>query len=153
MTNVALFTAFFLSFPAPANVDRTDCPPQCQLEQVGAYFRALDEVFQEGSTIAEIDALFSILHEEVRYVHAAFEADFQREEWRAAFIGNLERGVYRNGPERQIGIMTAIHGKNAVAVEYSHGEVLSDGTWESSEPLLAVFRFRDGKISLIEELW
>ena len=153
MTNLTLSTMLLLSFLAPVNVERADCPPACQLEQVGAYFRALDKVFQEGSTVADIDALFSILHDRVRYVHADYEADFQRDAWRAAFIGNLERGAYRNGPERQLGIMTAIHGKNAVAVQYSHGEVLPDGTRRSDEPLLVLFRFTDGRISLIEELW
>ena len=153
MTNLALSTVLLLGFLAPMNVDGTGCPPECQLEQVDAYFRALDKVFQEGATVAEIDALFSILHDRVRYVHADYEADFEREAWKAAFVGNLERGAYRNGPERQIGILKVIHGKDAVAVEYSHGELQPDGTWSSGEPLLALFRFTDGQISLIEELW
>ena len=153
MTNLILSTVLLLGLPAPVNFDGTDCPPECQLEQAGAYFQALDKVFRDGSTVADIDALFSILHDRVRYVHTDYEADFQREAWRSAFVSNLERGAYRNGPERQIGIMSVIHGKHAVAVEYSHGEMLPDGTWKGDEPLLALFRFTDGKISLIEELW
>lgn len=153
MTNLAISSLLLLGFLALANPARSGCPPECQREQVSAYFRALDKVFQERSTVTDIDSLFSILHDEVRYLHVRYEADFQRDEWRDAFIGNLERGAYRNGPERKIGIMSVIHGKDAVAIEYAHGEVLSDGTWRGTEPLLALFRFTDGKISLIEELW
>lgn len=153
MTNFALCATLLVSLLAPPSADSTDCPPECQLAQVRAYFRALDDVFREGSTVAEIDTLFSLLHDRVRYVHADYDADFQREAWRSAFIRNVERGAYRNGPERRIGIITVIHGKDAVAVAYSHGEVLPDGTWNSGEPLLAMFRFTAGKISLIEELW
>lgn len=153
MIHIALCTVLLLGFPSQMNSERNDCPAECQLEQVNAYFRALDNVFQRGSTVADVDALLSILHERVRYVHTEYDADFGRDAWRTAFLGNLERGAYRNGPERQIGILTVIHGKNHVAVEYAHGEVLPDGTWEGGEPLLALFTFTDGKISRIEELW
>lgn len=149
----ALCMALLLVFPASAGSDNVVCSSECRLEQVRAYFRALDKVFRKGSTVADVDDLFSALHGSVRYVHGNYEADFDRQAWRAAFIGNLERGAYRNGPERRIGIQKVIHGKNHIAVEYSHGEVLADGTWKGSEPLLALFRFMDGRISLIEELW
>ena len=139
-------------FVAPLQ-SASECSPECQMEQVEAYHRALDAVFREGSTEADVDALFSILHDQVRYVHAAYEADFETDAWRAAFVGNLHRGAYRNGPERQIGILRAIHGMDAVAVEYAHGEVLPDGNWKSGEPLLVLFRFTEGRIALIEELW
>lgn len=153
MINFAVCTATLLCIVFSSSGDDIDCPPECQLEQVSAYFRALDKVFQEGSTVADVDDLLSILHERVRYVHTSYEADFGREDWRAAFIGNLERSAYRNGPERHIGILKVIHGKHHIAVEYSHGEVLPDGSWKGGEPLLALFRFTDGRISLIEELW
>lgn len=130
-----------------------DCSPECQLEQVNNYFSALDEVYREGSTVAEIDHLLSILHEDVRYIHVDYEADFDRDSWREAFIGNLERGAYRNGPENEMRISNVIHGKNYIAVEYSHGIVQPDGTFESDDPLLVLFTFTDGKISCIEELW
>lgn len=129
------------------------CPAECQLEQVNAYFEALDKVYQEGSTVADVDHLLAQLHEDVRYVHVDYGADFERDAWRAAFIGNLERGAYANGPEQKMGILTVIHGKNHAAVEYAHGAVSPDGVWEGEEPLLVLFAFTDGKISRIEELW
>ena len=153
MINFATCKMLLLGLLLSASSETVDCPAQWQLEQVRTYFHALDNVFRAGATVADIDHLFSALHENVRYVHVEYEADFDRESWRAAFLGNLERGAYNNGPERKIGITKVIHGKHHMAVEYSHGEVQPDGKWKSGEPLLALFRFTDGKISRIEELW
>lgn len=144
------FILLLLIFPVE---NAPDCTPECQLEQVNDYFSALDEVYREGSSVADIDHLLSLLHDEVRYVHVDYEADFDRNSWREAFIGNLERGAYRNGPENEMRISNVIHGKNHIAVEYSHGIVQPDGTFESGNPLLVLFTFTDDKISLIEELW
>lgn len=143
MLTKLLFVLLFL----PADRNAADCSAECQLENVTNYFTALDEVYREGSTIADIDHLLSILHEDVRYVHADYEADFDRASWREAFIRNLKRGAYRNGTENEIRITNIIHGKNHIAVEYSHGVVQSDGFFQSNEPLLVLFTFTEGKIS------
>ena len=153
MIDTVLANMLLLAVLVSANSEGVDCSPECQLEQVTVYFQALDKVFREGSTAADIDALLSHMHERVRYVHVEYGADFDRESWRAAFLRNVERGAFNNGPERKIGILKVIHGKNHAAVEYAHGAVLPDGTWESGEPLLVLFEFTEGKISRIEELW
>lgn len=131
----------------------SDCSNTCQLEQVIRYFEALDRVSQEGSTVADIDALLEGMHESVRYEHVEYEANFTRDTWRQAFVRNWERGSYSNGPEAKIGVLNIIHGKNYAAVEYANGTVTTDGRWEGSESLLVLFQFTDGQISLVRELW
>jgi hypothetical protein len=130
-----------------------DCYSVCQLDQVEIYFHALDKVFQKESTVADIDTLLSNLHEHVKYIHVEYEADFDKDAWRAAFIRNLERGAFNGEPERKTGILNVIHGTNHAAVEYSRGDVIPDGPWNKRESLLVLFTFRDGKIYRIEELW
>ena len=44
-------------------------------------------------------------------------------------------------------------GKNHIAIEYSHGVIQENNTWQQTEPLLVIFGFKGGKISLIKELW
>jgi hypothetical protein len=130
-----------------------DCNSQCQLTQIQAYFSALDKISRKGSSINDIDALLSITHEQVEYIHLAYEANFTKNTWRQAFVRNLERGAYQNTDKNEIGIINKIFGNNHTAIEYSHGMIQQDGTWQATEPLLVIFSFTDGKISSIKELW
>jgi len=99
-------------------VTAAECDSVCMLGQVEHYFKALDRVSRRGATVDDVDLLLALLHPAVRYVHVEYEADFGRAEWRQAFIGNLERGAYANGPENEIRVLKSIPGKNHLAVEY-----------------------------------
>jgi len=134
-------------------VTAAECDSVCMLGQVEHYFKALDRVSRRGATVDDVDLLLALLHPAVRYVHVEYEADFGRAEWRQAFIGNLERGAYANGPENEIRVLKSIPGKNHLAVEYSHGVVGADGTWTAGESYLVLFAFTEGRISLVKELW
>lgn len=130
-----------------------DCNSQCQITQIQAYFSALDKISRKGSSENDIDTLLSLTHEQVEYIHLAYDANFTKSIWRQAFVRNLERGSYQNTDKNQIRITKQIFGNNYTAIEYSHGLIQADGTWQATEPLLALFGFTDGKISLIKELW
>jgi hypothetical protein len=136
--------------PAPATAD--DCASDCMLQAVEAYFGALDEVSRRGSGVDDVDSLLELLDENVRYVHVEYEADFSRSEWRDAFVRNLQRGAYANGPQDETRILRSIPGKRHLAVEYSHG-VVRNGVWEAGDSYLALFEFAEGRISLVKELW
>lgn len=129
------------------------CEDACQIAQVKAYFSALDKVAKKGSTPADIDALLALTHDDVKYVHVEYEANFTKDTWRSAFLRNLELGRYQNTDKNQIRILNSISGKNHVAIEYSHGLIQENGEWKKTDKYLAVFGFRDGKLSLIKELW
>lgn len=130
-----------------------ECTETCQLEQVTAYFSALDKVARSNSTPTDIDALLALTHDDVKYIHVEYEANFTKDTWRKAFLRNLELGRYTNTDKNQIRILNSIAGKNHLAIEYSRGLIQSDGTWEHTEKYLAIFGFKEGKISLIKELW
>jgi hypothetical protein len=130
-----------------------DCDTGCQMQQIDSYFKALDKISAKGSSIKEIDHFLSILHPDVKYIHVEYAASFDRTAWRQAFIRNLERGAYQNSNQSEQRVLTSIAGKNHVAVEYAHGVRLQDGTWQQQQPLLILFGFNAGQISLVKELW
>ncbi|WP_340681022.1 hypothetical protein [Paraglaciecola sp.] len=131
----------------------SDCDATCQLAQINSYFSALDKVSLKNSTINDIDSLLALTHDDVKYIHVEYEANFTKDTWRKAFIRNLDRGAYQNSVKNEIHVLNSIFGKNYTAIEYSHGVIQPDGTWQQTEPLLVVFGFTNGKISLIKELW
>jgi len=130
-----------------------ECNSSCQLQQVNAYFSALDKVSRKGSTSKNIDDLLALTHDDVKYIHVEYEASFTKETWRKAFLRNLEIDRYQNSDKNQIRILKSIAGKNHVAVEYSHGVIQQDGQWKKTDQYLALFGFTNGKLSLIKELW
>jgi hypothetical protein len=130
-----------------------DCDEYCQLEQVNAYFSALDKVAKKGSTSSDVDALLASTHADVKYVHVQYEANFTKDIWRKAFLRNIKLGRYQNTDKNQIRILNSIAGKNHLAIEYSHGLIQENGDWKKTDRYLAVFGFTDGKLSLIKELW
>lgn len=131
----------------------SSCDSTCQLDQVKSYFAALDKISRKDSSPEDIDSLLSLVHDDVKYIHVEYGANFDKASWRKAFIRNLERGTYQNSEKNEKRILSSIFGKNYIAIEYSHGVVQEDGTWQPTEPLLVLFGFKEGKISLIKELW
>lgn len=150
----AIYTLFLVLFLCSFNKAFADsCDSACQLNQINSYFKALDKISVKGSNSKDIDNFLSQLHADVKYIHVEYDASFDKASWRKAFIRNLERGAYQNGNESEQRILTTIFGKNHVAVEYSHGVIQQDGTWLQNKPLLILFGFTEGKISLVKELW
>ncbi len=143
------FTCLFLSNIAVAST----CESDCQLNQIKGYFIALDKISRKGSSNEDIDNLLALMHDEVKYVHVEYQANFNKTSWREAFIRNLKRGFYQNDDKNEMRVSNTIFGKNYTAIEYSHGLIQQDGSWQPSEPLLVLFGFKDGKISLVKELW
>lgn len=123
------------------------------LKEITAYFNALDKVAKKGSTEADIEALLNGMHDAVKYEHIEYQADFDKTTWRNAFKRNLNRGAYDNGPRNQIRILNVIYGKSHVAVEYSHGMIQEDKSWQADMKMFALFGFTGGKISLVREYW
>ena len=130
-----------------------NCESTFQLDQINSYFSALGKIGRKNSNIQDIDSLLAITHDEVKYIHVEYEANFTKKSWRNAFLRNLERGAYQNSAKNEVRVLNTIFGKNHTAVEYAHGVTQPDGTWKKTEPLLVIFGFTSGKISLIKELW
>ncbi|WP_046006315.1 nuclear transport factor 2 family protein [Pseudoalteromonas rubra] len=152
-TTRKIMTSAFLGLLSLGAQAKADCTTDCQLSKVNQYFDALDTVSYKGSTAADIDALINLMHDEVKYEHIEYQANFDKPAWRRAFLRNLESGRYDSATSREIRVLRTIPGKSHIAVEYAYGVNQADGSWQQQEPMLAVFGFKDGKISLIRELW
>lgn len=132
-----------------------DCDQECQTSVIEAYFTQLAEIYRKGSTEADIDTLFGMLHQNVRYEHKTYDANFDRAGWRDAFVNNLKRSAYAKTTKDIIRVDQYIHGNNYAAVSYSYGVVGDGGAWQPSgdQRLMAVFKFSENKISLVQEYW
>lgn len=130
-----------------------ECNSECKLLQVEQYFQNIDKVFRKDSSSMDIDRFLTHLHDEVKYEHIEYGADFTKDKWRNAFLKQLEMNSYTDGPDSEARVINIIYGKHHAAVEYSYGKVKSDGVWEKGEAYFALFGFKDGRISLIREYW
>jgi hypothetical protein len=153
MKHILLVGIVLTSFFLPKLAFASNCESACQLTQIKLYFSALDKVSRQGSSIKDIEALLTLTHDDVKYVHVEYGAKFDKGSWRKAFIRNLNREGYQNSAKNEMRVLNSIFGKNHTAIEYSHGVTQLDGSWQQTEPLLVIFGFTGGKISLIKELW
>jgi hypothetical protein len=153
MKFIVIVGLVFISLISSKLALASSCDSTCQLTEINSYFSALDKVSRKNSSIKDIDSLLSLTHDDVKYVHVEYEANFNKASWRKAFIRNLERGAYQNTSINEMRILSSILGKNHIAIEYSHGVIQANGTWQQTESLLVIFGFTNGKISLIKELW
>jgi hypothetical protein len=106
-----------------------------------------------GSNENDINLFLDSLHEKVRYLHSQYEADFDKNIWRAAFLKHINNGRYQNSKEATTTINKVIHGHNIAAVEFISRNNDKDGNLIIAPPRLAIFKFQDGKISFIQDHW
>ena len=133
----------------------TECDTSCRERLIGDYFARIGRVFHSRSTEGDINRLFELFDEKVRYQHLDYGADFEKGAWKEAFLGNLKRGAYDKQANQQIKVVTLIHGKQHTAVGYAYGAFQPDGVWKPSDDqvLLALFGFAGNKIVLVREYW
>ncbi|WP_448570051.1 hypothetical protein [Thalassotalea ganghwensis] len=142
-----------MSFSVVSKERANQCDSKCQTKEIVNYFAALDNISRKGSTEKDIENLLSRMHDEVKYIHVEYQANFDKATWRKAFMRNLNKGAYQRAANEEKRVLNTIYGKNHVAIEYANGKVLANGEWQQDEPLLVLFGFKEGKISLIKELW
>lgn len=122
--------------------------------EIRNYFSAIEIIFRRGSDEEDVERLFELVSEDVRYVHESYEAEFERGPWREAFLRNVGSGSYREPADFCITLTNFIPGNGFAAVEYEYGRTESDRCVSRQDGRkLALFATRDGKISLIQELW
>ncbi len=151
-----ILMAFILSFVGfTASAQEPACDSGCKQKLITQYFTRLGQVFQAGSSEQEVERLFELFHDNVKYEHLDYGANFALDEWQAAFLRNLEGGAYKASEEARIRVQKMIHGKHHTAVEYAYGTLDEQGQWhpDNDERLLALFGFEDGKIVLVREYW
>jgi hypothetical protein len=118
------------------------------------YFSAIEIIFRRGSTENDVERLFELVSEDVRYIHETYEAEFERGPWREAFLRNVRSASYTEPADFCIKVTNFIPGNGYAAVEYEYGRTDSNLCVARGDGRkLALFATRDGKIRLIRELW
>ncbi|MEP0357436.1 hypothetical protein [Paraglaciecola sp.] len=150
-TLLTLATLIFLPFLS--NAQEVTCNDDCKTDLIESYLNDIVKIFVLGSKVDDIDTFLSQLHNDIKYEHKEYDADFTKLKWRKAFIRQHEKGFYQEQRRMQGKILNIIYGKNHAAVEYSYGFLDKDGHWKKDHVKFALFGFKESKISLVREYW
>lgn len=119
---------------------------------VHAWFRLSGQELEDRGE-AGIEPIMALMHEDMRYVHREYDADYDRELLIDGFRRRLQRASTRGSTNT---VTNLIAGKNMVVVERSTAyERRTEAGWEKrgEDDLVTLFEFRDGKIWRIAEYW
>ena len=117
-----------------------------------AYYELNIKVFQENSTVADIDSIFNLFTKDFTYVHSKYGGTYSREDLYNGYVRNQKAGGY-DGSVADIKVLNKITGLNAIAVVKRFIERDDNGNLTDGEDQMAVFEFRNGQISRITEYW
>jgi hypothetical protein len=115
------------------------------------YYRLNLKVFQTDSTPKDVDNIFELFTEDFTYVHPQYGGVYSREDLYNGYKRNQEKGGY-DGSVVDIRVENKIVGLNAIAVSKRFIKKEEDKIAEG-EAQMALFEFKDGKISRIYEYW
>jgi hypothetical protein len=102
----------------------------------------------QGATKADIEAVANLLADNMRYQHTNYRADLSKKE----FIEGLERYM---GVADAMGskVTNKIIGSNAVTLSFVSTTVMHGKTDVDKQPVVRLFEFEHGKITLVKEYW
>ncbi len=147
---LSLVCVFFVSSCASSKVADEPTMPAV----VEQYFDVLDTIFRAGSTPDDVAALMDLTNDDVQYIHHNYQADFDKESWRAAFMRNMDAGGYKAEASYCTVVTNTIPGEGYFAAAYAYGT--NSGAQcvpNNDNRLLIVFKIVDGKLSKVEEMW
>jgi ketosteroid isomerase-like protein len=111
---------------------------------VAAATEAGNRMMMRGSAPADVDAVFALYHPDFVYVHQVYGGQYSREQLYRNSLRNLEAGRFKLEQPRYR-VQQVLTGLNAAAVERIE--------LPSGKVHLAVFEFKDDRISRITEYW
>lgn len=115
------------------------------------YYKRNLKVFQENSTIKDIDNIFELFTDDFTYVHPKYGGVYTREDLYNGYKRNQDNGGY-DGSVVDIKIENIIYGLNAITVSKRFITKVNGKVVEGDEQM-ALFEFKDGKIFMIKEYW
>lgn len=144
-----LFSAFFLLFSTSQIIaqNATKAHKDSLDTVVKKYYDLNLIIFQENSTVKDIDRVFELFTDDFEYVHPKYGGIYTREDLYNGYVRNQKNGGY-DGNVTDIKIINKIIGLNAVVVQKRFIKKKEDG-----KPEMTFFEFKDGKISRIFEYW
>lgn len=118
------------------------------IEVVEQFIELTDKTKVKGATQKDIDAVANLLSEQMRYQHPNYNADLTKTE----FIEGLIRymGVV---DAMNTKVIETITGANSVAITFISTTVMDGKTDVDKKPLMRLFEFKQGKITLVKEYW
>lgn len=143
MRLLALLASLFLATIACAAEDTSLSEVEIR-QLVERVNDAQNRMMMRGSDAADVDALFELYTPDFTYVHEVYGGTYTREELYANSVRYAEAGEYEFTEDRYR-ILHVLPGLDAAAVQRLESN--------SGNKHLAVFEFRDGKVSRIIEYW
>ena len=118
---------------------------------VNEYYKLSLKIYQEGSTVDDIDDIFELFTDDFTYVHPKYGGTYTRQDLYNGYKRNQKNGMY-NGSIIDIKVVKRIAGLNAVVVERKlvikeNDKIVDD------EGRMTLFEFKEGKIVRIFEYW
>ncbi len=118
---------------------------------IDQYYTLNLSVFQSGSTVEDIDAIFAMFTEDFTYVHPKYGGTYTRENLYNGYVNNQKNGGY-NGKVVAFKRENMIIGLNAVVVEKRFMTKGENGPI-AGKLEMTLFEIRKGQISRILEYW
>ncbi len=107
------------------------------------YQQAYSAVFKTGSTVADVDVLYSFYTDDFEYNHPKYGGIYTRKHLYDNTVKFLKAGQYNGGKKRNT--LKRIVGLDAIVVEQQ--------SEEKTETTMTLFKFRGSKIYYMEEYW
>ncbi|MGN7514789.1 MAG: alpha/beta hydrolase-fold protein [Allomuricauda sp.] len=118
---------------------------------LGQYYKLNLKVFQADSTPEDVDNIFELFTDDFTYVHPHYGGVYTRIDLYNGYMRNQKNGGY-DGSVVDIQVENKIVGLNAIAVSKRFIKK-EEGKIVEGEAQMALFEFKDGKISRIYEYW
>ncbi|MCK0107906.1 nuclear transport factor 2 family protein [Flavobacteriaceae bacterium S0825] len=115
------------------------------------YYKLNLKVFQQNSTLKDIDNIFTLFTDDFTYAHPKYGGVYTREDLYNGYKRNQNNGGY-DGSVVDIKIENIIYGLNAITVS-KRFITKEEGKVVKGDKQMALFEFKDGKIFMIKEYW
>jgi ketosteroid isomerase-like protein len=115
------------------------------------YYKLNLKVFQQNSTIEDIDNIFELFTDDFTYVHPKYGGVYTREDLYNGYKRNQSNGGY-DGSVVDVKIENSIYGLNVITIS-KRFITKEDGKTVEGDEQMALFEFKNGKIFMIKEYW
>jgi len=140
-----------ISFNQGNAQEKLDIQSDANTYVLDQYYKLNPKVFQTDSTPKGVDNIFELFTDDFTYVHPQYGGVYTREDLYNGYMRNQKNGGY-DGSVVDIRVENKIVGLNAIAVSKRFIKLVQNKTVEG-DAQMALFEFRDGKISRIYEYW
>ncbi|QBY04357.1 nuclear transport factor 2 family protein [Thalassotalea sp. HSM 43] len=118
------------------------------LTTVEQFVSLSDATKVKGASQADIDAVAALLTDDMRYQHPNYGADLSKADFIAGLVNYMGMADSLTS-----NITNKIVGDNAITIAFVSTTVMDGKQEVDGKPLMRLFEFKDGKISLIREYW